>query len=54
MQTDCYTCRVTLLGEDGEHVGLCAEFPFAVLAGQDPGAAESGDAAALVISSDRG
>ena len=26
MQTDCYTYRVTLSGEDGEHIGPCAEF----------------------------
>jgi predicted HicB family RNase H-like nuclease len=27
MQTDHYTYRVTWSAEDGEHVGLCAEFP---------------------------
>ena len=25
--TDHYTCRVTWSAEDGEHLGLCAEFP---------------------------
>ena len=24
---DHYTCRVTWSAEDGEHLGLCAEFP---------------------------
>lgn len=27
MKTDHYTYRVTWSAEDGEHVGLCAEFP---------------------------
>lgn len=27
MNTDHYTYRVTWSAEDGEHVGLCAEFP---------------------------
>jgi predicted HicB family RNase H-like nuclease len=27
MKTDRYTYRVTWSAEDGEHVGLCAEFP---------------------------
>lgn len=27
MKTDHYTYRVTWSSEDGEHVGLCAEFP---------------------------
>ena len=27
MKTDHYTYRVTWSVEDGEHVGLCAEFP---------------------------
>ena len=27
MSVDHYTCRVTWSPEDGEHVGLCVEFP---------------------------
>ncbi|MDQ5918495.1 MAG: hypothetical protein QG660_1608, partial [Pseudomonadota bacterium] len=27
MSVDHYTYRVTWSAEDGEHVGLCAEFP---------------------------
>jgi predicted HicB family RNase H-like nuclease len=42
MQSDHYTYRVTWSAEDGEHVGLCAEFPSLSWLAQTPGAALSG------------
>lgn len=42
MQIDHYTYRVTWSAEDGEHVGLCAEFPSLSWLAQTPGAALSG------------
>jgi predicted HicB family RNase H-like nuclease len=42
MQIDHYTYRVTWSAEDGEHVGLCAEFPSLSWLAKSPGAALSG------------
>lgn len=42
MQIDHYTYRVTWSAEDGEHVGLCAEFPSLSWLAQTPGAALTG------------
>ena len=37
-----YTCRVTWSAEDGEHLGLCAEFPSLSWLAPTPGEALSG------------
>ena len=42
MSVDHYTYRVTWLPEDGEHVGLCAEFPSLSWLAGTPGAALEG------------
>ena len=47
MEIDHYTYRVTWSAEDGEHVGLCAEFPSVSWLAATPGAALAG-ARALV------
>ena len=40
--TDHYTYRITWSAEDGEHVGLCAEFPSLSWMDATPGEALSG------------
>jgi predicted HicB family RNase H-like nuclease len=42
MNTDHYTYRVTWSAEDGEHVGLCAEFPSLSWLAPTPEAALAG------------
>lgn len=42
MAVDHYTYRVTWSPEDGEHVGLCAEFPSLSWLAATPGAALEG------------
>jgi len=42
MKTDHYTYRVTWSPEDGEHVGLCAEFPSLSWLADTPEAALAG------------
>ena len=42
MQIDHYTYRVTWSAEDGEHVGLCAEFPSLSWLAATPEAALAG------------
>ena len=42
MQIDHYTYRVTWSAEDGEHVGLCAEFPSLSWLDQTPEGALQG------------
>jgi predicted HicB family RNase H-like nuclease len=42
MSVDHYTYRVTWSAEDGEHVGLCAEFPSLSWLAQTPEAALAG------------
>jgi predicted HicB family RNase H-like nuclease len=42
MNTDHYTYRVTWSAEDGEHVGLCAEFPSLSWLATTPEAALAG------------
>jgi predicted HicB family RNase H-like nuclease len=42
MSVDHYTYRVTWSPEDGEHVGLCAEFPSLSWLADSPGAALDG------------
>jgi|SRR3990167_9927835 len=42
MSVDHYTYRVTWSSEDGEHVGLCAEFPSLSWLSKTPGAALTG------------
>lgn len=42
MSTDHYTYRVTWSPEDGEHVGLCAEFPSLSWLARTPEAALKG------------
>ena len=42
MSTDHYTYRVTWSTEDGEHVGLCAEFPSLSWLAKTPEAALKG------------
>jgi predicted RNase H-like HicB family nuclease len=42
MKTDHYTYRVTWSAEDGEHVGLCAEFPSLSWLASTPEAALAG------------
>ena len=42
MNTDHYTYRVTWSAEDGEHVGLCAEFPSLSWLAHSPEAALAG------------
>lgn len=42
MKTDHYTYRVTWSAEDGEHVGLCAEFPSLSWLADTPEAALAG------------
>ena len=42
MAVDHYTYRVTWSPEDGEHVGLCAEFPSLSWLAATPGAALDG------------
>lgn len=40
MSADHYTYRVTWSAEDGEHVGLCAEFPSLSWLAKTPEAAD--------------
>ena len=40
--SDHYACRITWSAEDGEHVGLCAEFPSLSWLAATPGEALSG------------
>ena len=40
--SDHYTCRVTWSPEDGEHLGLCAEFPSLSWLARTPDEALSG------------
>ncbi|MDD5002847.1 MAG: toxin-antitoxin system HicB family antitoxin, partial [Acidithiobacillus sp.] len=42
MQTDHYTYRVTWSADDGEYVGLCAEFPSLSWLDESPDAALQG------------
>jgi predicted HicB family RNase H-like nuclease len=42
MSVDHYTYRVTWSPEDGEHVGLCAEFPSLSWLADSPGSALDG------------
>jgi predicted HicB family RNase H-like nuclease len=42
MSVDHYTYRVTWSPEDGEHIGLCAEFPSLSWVAATPGAALDG------------
>lgn len=42
MNVDHYTFRVTWSPEDGEHVGLCAEFPYLSWLADSPEAALKG------------
>ena len=42
MKTDHYTYRVTWSGEDGEHAGLCVEFPSLSWLAPTPEAALAG------------
>jgi predicted HicB family RNase H-like nuclease len=42
MSADHYTYRVTWSPEDGEHVGLCVEFPSLSWLGESPEAALAG------------
>ena len=42
MSVDHYTYRVTWSSEDGEHVGLCAEFPSLSWLSKTPNAALAG------------
>jgi predicted RNase H-like HicB family nuclease len=42
MSLDHYTYRVTWSSEDGEHVGLCAEFPSLSWLAQTPEEARAG------------
>ena len=42
ISVDHYTCRVTWSAEDGEHVGLCAEFPSLFWLAKSPEAALEG------------
>ncbi|MGC3985127.1 MAG: toxin-antitoxin system HicB family antitoxin [Pseudorhodoferax sp.] len=42
MKTDHYTYRVTWSAEDGEHLGLCAEFPSLSWLAASPEAALAG------------
>ena len=42
LKNDRYTYRVTWSVEDGEHVGLCAEFPSLIWLAPTPGGALSG------------
>jgi predicted RNase H-like HicB family nuclease len=42
MSVDQYTYRVTWSAEDGEHVGLCAEFPSLSWLAQTPEEALAG------------
>ena len=42
MSIDHYTYRVTWSPEDGEHVGLCAEFPMLSWLSKTPDAALAG------------
>ena len=46
LQNDHYTYRVTWSPEDGEHVGLCAEFPSLSWLARTPEAALKGESAA--------
>ena len=42
MDTDSYTYRVAWSADDGEHVGLCREFPSMSWLAQTPGEALAG------------
>ena len=42
LENDCYTYRVTWSEEDGEHLGLCAEFPSLSWLAPTPGGALRG------------